>query len=442
MSAITTIAPSRETFRTSRVLDFASRRELTAQIGHQPAQWPQVAVKELVDNALDACEEAGVAPRIEVQIDTEGIRVVDNGPGIAADVVGDILDFTVRVSSREAYVGPTRGAQGNAIKTIVAMPFVLDHESGRTAIESQGTRHEITFAVDRIAQEPRADHRRLPSLVKNGTAFAIEWPDSASSILAGSAPQIERDLYKFATFNPHLHLTASILGRTKAYEPTDTAWRRWRPSEPPPAQWYDLDRFERLVAAKIQRDRQLGRVRAVRELIAEFRGLTATAKQKKLLADLGMARTSLESLVVDGRLDREQLERLLGAMQAETRAVKATALGVIGKDHLLARLPDTELVRESFAYCRRVDDDPANPRIAETAFAFDDTAFARRLLLIGLNNSVALSEAGAFRELGVDGLGGLLGKQYADADAPIAFLLHLTGARLSFTDRGKSAVAL
>ena len=54
---------SRETFRTSRLLDFASERELTAQIGHRPEQWPQVAVKELVDNSLDACEEAGVAPR-------------------------------------------------------------------------------------------------------------------------------------------------------------------------------------------------------------------------------------------------------------------------------------------------------------------------------------------------------------------------------------------
>jgi hypothetical protein len=89
-----------------------------------------------------------------------------------------------------------------------------------------------------------------------------------------------------------------------------------------------------------------------------------------------------------------------------------------------------------------VDDDPGKPRIAETAFAFDEDALDGRFLLIGLNNSTALSEAGAFRELGVDGLGGLLGRQYAGSDAPIAFVLHLTGARLSFTDRGKSAVAL
>jgi DNA topoisomerase VI subunit B len=433
---------SRETFRTSRLLDFASERELTAQIGHPPAQWPQVAVKELVDNGLDACEEAGVAPRVEVTIDGSSIRVADNGPGIAADVVADILDFAVRVSSREAYVGPTRGAQGNALKTVLAMPFALDGEVGRVVIESQGVRHEIAFGIDRIAQEPRAEHQRSPSLVRTGAVVALDWPDSSSSILLGSAPRIRRDLYKFAVFNPHLHLTARIGGETEIHEPTDTAWTRWRPAEPAPAHWYDLDRFERLVAATIHRDRQLGRTRTVRELVAGFRGLSGTAKQKKLLAELGMARTSLEELVVDHQLDRDRLDRLLKAMRAESRAVKAATLGVIGQDHLLARLPLTELGRESFTYRKRVDDDPGDPRIAETAFAFDEDALDGRLLLVGLNNSTALSDAGAFRELGVDGLGGLLGRQYAGEEAPIAFVLHLTGARLNFTDRGKSAVTL
>src|SRR3954453_5749701 len=208
----------RETFCSTRLLDFASERELTAQIGHRPEQWPQVAVKELVDNSLDACEEAGVAPRIEAAIDHAGIRVVDNGPGIAADVVADILDFSVRVSSREAYVGPTRGAQGNALKTVLAMPFALDGEVGHVVIESRGTRHEIAFGIDRIAQEPRAEHRRLPSPVRTGTAVTLEWPDSSSSILFGSAPRIERDLYKFATFNPHLRLAARVCGEAEVHE--------------------------------------------------------------------------------------------------------------------------------------------------------------------------------------------------------------------------------
>jgi DNA topoisomerase VI subunit B len=50
----------RATFRTSRLLDFCSRKELIAQTGHREEQWPLVAVKELLDNALDACEDAAV----------------------------------------------------------------------------------------------------------------------------------------------------------------------------------------------------------------------------------------------------------------------------------------------------------------------------------------------------------------------------------------------
>ena len=43
----------RTTLRTSRLLDFCSRKELIAQTGHQPSAWPLVVLKELLDNGLD-----------------------------------------------------------------------------------------------------------------------------------------------------------------------------------------------------------------------------------------------------------------------------------------------------------------------------------------------------------------------------------------------------
>src|SRR5215216_2660727 len=58
---------ARTTFSTSRLLDFASVKELTAQTGHEDGEWPLVIVKELLDNALDACEEAGIAPVITIE---------------------------------------------------------------------------------------------------------------------------------------------------------------------------------------------------------------------------------------------------------------------------------------------------------------------------------------------------------------------------------------
>ena len=66
--------------------------------------WPLVILKELTDNAIDICEEKDIAPEIAVSVSTdEGtITVADNGPGIPPQTVADVLDYAVRVSSREA----------------------------------------------------------------------------------------------------------------------------------------------------------------------------------------------------------------------------------------------------------------------------------------------------------------------------------------------------
>jgi DNA topoisomerase VI subunit B len=70
--------------------------------------------------SLDACEEARIAPKLAITIDSAMgiIRVADNGP---PETVTSILDFTTRTPSREAYASPTRGAQGNALRCI-ALP--------------------------------------------------------------------------------------------------------------------------------------------------------------------------------------------------------------------------------------------------------------------------------------------------------------------------------
>src|SRR3954466_15132116 len=96
---------NREIFRVSRLLEFCSERELIAQTGHPVEDWPLVVIKELIDNAIDSAEEAGVAPQVAIAVSrqTGEIVVEDNGPGIPAATVDNILDYTVRVSSREAY---------------------------------------------------------------------------------------------------------------------------------------------------------------------------------------------------------------------------------------------------------------------------------------------------------------------------------------------------
>ncbi len=131
-------------FTISRRSEFASKPELTKQIGHPPGDWPVAAVKELVDNALDECERAGVAPVIDIAVDEGSIAVADNGSGIAPETVKRILDFNFKTSSNAVYQSPTRGQQGNAFQCLLAASLALSGRPGvptsrRTCAPPAGT---------------------------------------------------------------------------------------------------------------------------------------------------------------------------------------------------------------------------------------------------------------------------------------------------------------
>ena len=451
----------RETFRTSRMLDFCSEKELVAQTGHRPAQWALVVLKELLDNALDACEEAGIAPEVSITVDKAGITVADNGPGIPAETVKGVLDFTVRVSSREAYVSPTRGAQGNALKTIVAMPFVLNGSRGRVEIEARGIHHAITFEVDHVRQEPVIRHEQAESEVKKGTVVRVPllWRNLAKADFADDreeepteSPNSPRSIgdtksrfLQFATdyawLNPHTAIMIDWFGERTAIPATDAAWSKWKPSEPTSPHWYTTAHLERLIGAYIKHDADNGRERTVRELVAEFRGLSATAKQKRVLDATGLARAPLSALIRGNGFVRPRIEELLAAMKANSAPVKPVTLGTIGKEHFRQRLAAAGCEMESFEYRRVMETEDDIPWIIETAFAWCPKAKQRRLIT-GVNWSPGILNP--FRELGRFGtsLDTILTRARCDTDDPVILVLHIACPRVEYTDRGKSALVL
>jgi DNA topoisomerase VI subunit B len=431
----------RATFRTSRLLDFASEKELVAQTGHRREQWPLVILKELVDNALDACEEAGVAPVIMVKVDQTGITVSDNGPGMPAQTIKHVLDWSIRVSSREAYVSPTRGAQGNALKTIVAMPFVVDGDRGRIEIEAHGVRHIIEMSVDRIRQEPVTDHKMEPGNVKIGTSVKVCWPDLPCSM----GEEVERRFLQIALgygwINPHLDLTVDWHGAVRHFTPTAPDWEHWSPADPTSAHWYDLDRFERLIAAYLSHDAGTGRNRTIRELVAEFRGLSGSAKPKAVLNAAGLSRESISALVKNGAIERDKIDLLLTAMHEHSQPVKPDKLGVIGRDHVAKLFAAAGCEMQSFEYRKAfstIDDDV--PWVVEAAFAWCPNAETRDLLT-GVNWSPAI--VNPFRELThFASLDSILVQQECGGEQPVIVVVHMATPRPGHIDRGKSAVVV
>jgi DNA topoisomerase VI subunit B len=423
-------ALSRSAFTTSRLADFASREELTRQIGHTAASWPVVVVKELVDNALDACEGAGVAPVIDIAIGDNSVRVSDNGHGIAPETVERILDYAFKTSSNAAYVSPTRGQQGNDLQTLLAMSHALSGEPGVTIVESKGLQHRITFDVDPISREPRVNRQHVDVAVEQGTKITV---------FLAVPPEARVDLHNaafdFGWINPHLTLSYSHGDDTFANGATYQTWTKWRPTDPTSAHWYDLTSLKKLMAAEINKARLGGsNQRTVADFIGDFRGLASTAKRRDICETVNASRQSLDVFFDRGDAD---ISRLLVEMKAASRVVKPRDLGVIGENHILSVVGGEE---SADRYKRTEVEVEGVPYLIEVGFGFRPDC-AGRTIVCGLNWSISVG-GNPFKSLRFDGLGAILAEQRCGPDEPIGFFLHVASPRLTFLDRGKASVNL
>ena len=432
----------RSTFETSRLLEFFSEKELAMQIGHPPELWPLALLKELIDNSLDGVESADgepSAPRVSIVVEDNALSVQDNGPGIPAETVGRSLDYTSRVSNKAHYVSPTRGALGNALKCVWAVPFVIDGHQGRAEVVAQGIHHDISIAVDRVVGIPIIKHTPAPSIVRKGTFVKVHWSAIASCLGSKTHDSYNAAhlLRAFATFNPHAHFSLTGAETLAARSPR---WKKWRPDQPTCSHWYSPESLRNLIAAYVTIERAGGKTKTVRAFVAEVAGLSSTSKTKWVLAEAGSSGAKLSDLVKGEDGDLERVGALLGAMKTATRPVKSTALGTLGEEHLAHCL-----VRHygshphSVRYKRLMLPKGGNglPFVLEVAMGVkqEGREGEQREVVVGLNWSPALHPP-------FDELPRLLGEMRIDEHDPVTLLVHLACPKLGYTDRGKARLAL
>ena len=311
---------------------------------------------------------------------------------------------------------------------------------------------------------------RRASLVKNGTRLTVLWPDSASSILDRAKRDFLQLAETFTWLNPHLSLSLTWNGDSVfALDATLPDWTRWRPSAPTSAHWYNAETLQRLIGAEVAfaEDHGLPQ-RPVRDFIADFRGLSATAKTKA---------------ICDGLKPFPPLVGRRGPRSAARRPVAARHEGWLATGE--AEGPRRDRPRsspqrfiaagaqeDSFDYQMNAFEHDGLPYVVEVAFAYAPGLAERgpkrkrgglraageaaeatiereskrrdrvRRMVTGLNFSASVG-ANPFRELrDRQGLDGLLSAQYAGPDEPVIVFVHLTTPRLQFLDKGKSSVAL
>ena len=425
----------RETFETSRELEYFSEKELRSQIGHDMNFWPIVLLRELIDNSLDACEKKGITPVIEVEITDNYLSVADNGPGIPLDIIRRSQDYLYRISDKAYYVSPTRGQMGNALKVIYAAPFVIDPSDPEyVEVGSNGELHRISITLDRIAGKPVIKDE-VSQFVRNGTFVKVNSTRLISLLESedsyNSAPSPLELIEGYTAFNPH----ATFILNGQEYNATDTSWSKWKPSDPTSAHWYNVETISDLVAGYLVKQRANGQhKKTVREFVSEFRGLSSTAKQKLVSGDYwGVDLSAFEK---EGDIDRTSLKMLLEKMQAECTAPKPQALGVIGKDHFTKWMLRHGAAEPSVKYIKEQGYDDGLPFVLEVCFGVKSDNTLHSTQIVGLNWSPVI---GTMTDATI---------RQAIQDAaikksdPVMFLVHIARPRFEFMDRGKTKIEL
>jgi hypothetical protein len=449
----------RTTYAMPRAAEYFQSQELRMMTGQPSHKFGTVVLKELVDNAIDACEHADAlrtydetktTPTVALtwgpaQEEAEHLilTVADNGRGMSEAVVQSILDFTTRTSDKAIYRSPTRGAQGNAFKTIVGIPYALGLRAP-VVIESQGLRHAIAVDVDPAGGvHIHPELHAVPSMP--GTRISVPLP------LSSVDPR--HWARAFTLFNPHVavkicqgahgELPCSLAddGCGDFYRASvqfPGTWRKYLPSDHTSAHWYRLADLERLIFAKINAQTQGQEPeQSLRDFVMEFRGLTGTGPAKRVCAEVpGVSRLR------DFMTHKAAILALHDAMKVTAKAPSADVLGMIGADHFKHWFDQWYGVKRFWYERKVVLGHGGIPCIVEAALA--DTE-APGLLWTGTNFSPTfeppLSETfldcGKVWSQGLPGLLRALHVHPAQDGRRTAIAFHLSCPALEFADRGK-----
>jgi DNA topoisomerase VI subunit B len=420
---------NREPLTTSRQLEFFSQSELTTQIGYQPYQWAIALLKELIDNALDACEIVGQSPTITVEVTEDDFLVSDNGTGLPESVLKASLDYSLRVSDKQGYVSPSRGQQGNALKTLWAAPLVLDGEKGSVTVITATYGYRVELKIDRIAQAPTHELIPIGDRQDGGTLIKVHSPKLAQQLEGSDSYQL---MVGFAVFNPHAHFIVN--GQDFQLAPLET-FKKWRPDFPTSPHWYDLEALDKLASGLLANSRNEGRSPlTIRQFVGIFDGLKRPGKQK-LIGEAMEPAATLEDLANDNDMDQAKIFYLLALMKENTTPIKPAKLGILGRNFISDFLTAFNCQMEGFKYKSISIDDPASPCVIETAIAFKSDP--------GLRTFWGLNFSPIPKSLPPDISDYLQDENVLiDYDDPIVLVIHITMPKFGFTDRGKSTLSL
>jgi len=169
------------------------------------------AVKEGVDNSLDACEEAGILPDIMVSIEDAGgdnvaIIIEDNGPGIVKEQIPSTF-AKLLYGSRFHAIKQSRGQQGIGISAAVLYSQLTTGKPTRiiSKIDRDKPAHYYELIINTSTNEPEILEDKVVDWDRpRGTRVEMEMK---ASYVKGRRQSVLEYMKSTAIVNTHARLT-------------------------------------------------------------------------------------------------------------------------------------------------------------------------------------------------------------------------------------------
>jgi len=168
-------------------------------------------VKEAVDNALDACEEAGILPDLLVQVERTGqdyvtVIIEDNGPGIVKEQIPKVF-AKLLYGSRFHALKQSRGQQGIGISAAVlyAQMTAGRHTKILSKTGPNSPAHYYELMINTGTNEPDILKDDIVDWFRpHGTQIELEMK---AAYVKGRRQSIYEYLKATAIVNPHARIT-------------------------------------------------------------------------------------------------------------------------------------------------------------------------------------------------------------------------------------------
>lgn len=245
-----------ERFTEISAADFFYRNRDLAGFNN-PTRALYAAIRELLENSLDACELYRIPPKIYVRLSSEGdsddadggviyrLRVTDNGSGVPAEYVpsafGQIL-FGSKYRLRQV-----RGTFGLGGKMAILYGQITTHSTAHIVSSvGDGSIHEFELRIDIQRNKPEVLKRKIHENKEKWKGTIVEF--SLEGDYTKAMPKILEYLRQTAMVNPYAEITfVDPRGRLYLYESVTTKMPE-PPSETEPHPYgCDVETIQRMI---------------------------------------------------------------------------------------------------------------------------------------------------------------------------------------------------